>query len=681
MRKLFKSAISALLCLSMTLACACGNSVPTETTGEISETEISQSEMPSVSLETSEPETTAEIIEIDDFFNYANEAWLNDNYIADYETCNLRYYDEDNALFDKLETIMKDLSPESFSEDDPMHKVLLYAEQSAEEGRCEEAMAEIKSMTDYIASVKSFNQFINLMSDETYCLFNNICSVKFLPNVNGDMHPMFYASPLFGMFSDLTEDEREYMESGYAEMLKLLGYSEEEAARISHNAGCLDELIHVYLNNQSGGYEGYSEYRWNNTECSIDLLELQAKLGYLMTLDNGELSSGIWATPEYIEWLNAVVAPDNLEMLKDFYIVSLIDRLVLCGSPEFITAYGSIFSRMCGAETIDEYELDDFFYLIPVASYDDGALSNYLAKQVITDRQRNIASEMAEKIIAAYREMIKETSWLDMDQKNRINTKLKKMKFLWGEFEEYPLLEDFVIEDSFVRSTISLLNCNRRFDARCLVEGTEYVPTTYNMFSTNAFFIEDADTVLFTPGQFANEELWNITTYERLLGMFGCIIAHEIGHSIDPARVGEKADGTYDDNWDKFAEKYYEEADKIYYYYDGLETEFGNHINGSVLMTESYADIVSMQVMLKLLESMGDVRYDDFFTGFANYRAALLRPEYESYLIRQDNHATPRERINGTLAQFDKFYEVYSVSEDSYYYVKPEDRIRLFVSE
>ena len=43
-----------------------------------------------------------------------------------------------------------------------------------------------------------------------------------------------------------------------------------------------------------------------------------------------------------------------------------------------------------------------------------------------------------------------------------------------------------------------------------------------------------------------------------------------------------------------------------------------------------------------------------------------------------DVHPPIKERVNLTLAQFDKFYQTYGVSEYSPYYVESENRIRLY---
>ena len=44
----------------------------------------------------------------------------------------------------------------------------------------------------------------------------------------------------------------------------------------------------------------------------------------------------------------------------------------------------------------------------------------------------------------------------------------------------------------------------------------------------------------------------------------------------------------------------------------------------------------------------------------------------------EDVHLPAKERINLILGQFDEFYETYNIDEESPYYVKPDDRLRLF---
>jgi len=71
----------------------------------------------------------------------------------------------------------------------------------------------------------------------------------------------------------------------------------------------------------------------------------------------------------------------------------------------------------------------------------------------------------------------------------------------------------------------------------------------------------------------------------------------------------------------------------------------------------------------------GDQR---FFLGFAQ----IWRSKYRDDAIRQqvvsDPHSPPVFRVIGTLRNVDAWYDAWGVKEGDKWYVKPEDRVRIW---
>jgi len=627
--------------------------------------------------------SNVEKVAVDDFYLYSNEDWINANQLESDEILNTRNDERDELLWSRMDEIFNGLSPEDFSEDDPMRKMIEYYNQFKDvEQREEISMTEIKSMTDKVLNISNMNQLQELMEDETYSLFNNICYISFEQDYASDYIPTFRPAPLLKLYYPLSDENNTYMTESIAKEFEVLGYSETEAAKIAQNAVDYNKRVQNFYSTTTGGLYGYGNdnenwgYSWADVDCTVDLQAICEANNYQITNKFSAEYTEFMIYKEYIDWLNENVNNSTLDMVKAYYAVNVVDMLSICGSNELTAANASIGSRICGVDALSAEDMDS--YSEPSAQtlyYDRGAVAAYYSDKYITDEQIAETQEMISEIVDGYVELIEEVDWLNTTQKERLKSRTKLTKYLIGCYEEYNHLEDMEICDSLVDTCISLLKSNRRFDQRCLVKENSYVLTTYNVYTCNAYYSSESNSVLIFPGYYADDYLWGEASYEERMGEMGSTIAHELGHAYDYNRVAYRNNGEYDDRWDDYWTQYVQTIDKIYYYYNEMETANGNVLNGGMIYNEAFADIIGMDATLRALEKHDNVDYPVFFTSFARLYGVVVRSEYEELLVTQDTHVTSLERVNGTLAQFAKFYEYYDLSKDSKFYTEEADRI------
>lgn len=670
-QQLIKKGISIVACCSLILTmAACGSTdVP-----------VSVSEVPEVSVSAPEPVPVTELVKesYDDFYMQVNEGWLSDNPLGKSSISWSRSDECSDVVGEQLRAMFDSYVISEHDADDPMNKLMLYYEQLKDsDQRNNLSMSRLKELTDHVQNIKNLKAFTDMMSDEEYSLFNDFCQVSYELNTGGDNAPCFRPVPLLDIYNQLSDEECAILTEGYTNALISLGYSEDVAGRIAANAVRVNNGIIFFYNNINGNISGYNETRWERTECSVDLMTIVRDLDYVISDDWGTYPT-LFIYDGYLEWLNALITPDNLELIKDFYTVSVVSALSGCGSSELINALDEMLLKLGGAEMFDDDEdLKEPYALSQVINVDEGALSAYYASMYITDEQKEMVNELTSHIIDSYVEIIKNIDWLDMVQRERINVKLKKTRFYIGCIEEYNHLEDVEIKENVIDTTIDILKSNRKFNQGCLVEGKRLVPGTFDMFRPNAVYYGSENAVVITNGYFAIDSLWNDASFEERLGTLGRVIAHELGHEFDSRNIGLKNNGVYDERWNDFWEPYYNSFTPVLSYYDGMETLDGNVINGNIVCNESYADLVALKIIMGILNNTENSDYDAFFKAYAMDQATVIRPEYERFLLAHDTHATPRERVNGCLAQTDEFYNTYDISTDSSFYVKPEDRIKI----
>lgn len=617
-----------------------------------------------------------------DFYSYVSSDWFAENELSDSDIYRSTIDDDKKALSDKLYQIFEDSDElDKLPADDPMYKLKQYYNQLDDsEQRNVMAMVKIRDMVDHIMAAKSVADIQALMEDEDYSLFNDIVKISYSMNTAGDYIPTYMPAPIMGMYNDVPEESRTILMEGYANQLEVLGYSSDEALKIAGDAMKFDLKIHDFYKTISGDYVGYSKDTLTKGACSIDLIAIQESLDYYRIDWLGNKYTGVFVLDGYVEWLNEVVTKDNLEEVKAFYVVSLLANLDSVGSGDLAKAYDEAYYKMLGAtEPFAEDEDKEYLFPVyPIVCFDEGAVAAYYMENYVSAERIQLADDMVKEIVSAYVTYINNIEWLDVRQKDRLNIKIKKAKVYMGQYEDYNRLEDMVIEENVVDTTLSLLKSNRKFGQRMLVEDNEYMPTSGEILSVNAFYHRDENSIVIGTGYFTADEIWDEYSYEKRLAAFGRVIAHEIGHEFDPGNIGYRNDGQYDSAWEGFWDYYGESYDAVYYYYDGMKTERGNEIMGYQTVREAFADMIAAQVLMGILEGHEDADYNAFFTEYALSQVVSMKPEFERYMVTQDTHVTPRERVNGVLYQLDKFYETYNIDNKAPFYKTELDRIKIF---
>ena len=120
-------------------------------------------------------------------------------------------------------------------------------------------------------------------------------------------------------------------------------------------------------------------------------------------------------------------------------------------------------------------------------------------------------------------------------------------------------------------------------------------------------------------------------------------------------------------------------ADKVSAYYSSLYlfSGSGNYGSGAV-NKEAIADMGGVRIALKAAEKIPGFNYDAFFRKWALVWATQRSTDAEISLVKGDPHPLAYLRINVTLQQFEKFYEIYDIKTGDGMYLEPDKRISVW---
>ena len=104
-------------------------------------------------------------------------------------------------------------------------------------------------------------------------------------------------------------------------------------------------------------------------------------------------------------------------------------------------------------------------------------------------------------------------------------------------------------------------------------------------------------------------------SYEEKLGGIGSVIGHELSHAFDTKGAQFDKDGNLKDWWTEQDYKTFKaRADKLINYLNNIKVD-GKNYNGTLVQTETIADMAGVRAMLGIAAKHENFDYDKFYVN------------------------------------------------------------------
>ena len=173
-------------------------------------------------------------------------------------------------------------------------------------------------------------------------------------------------------------------------------------------------------------------------------------------------------------------------------------------------------------------------------------------------------------------------------------------------------------------------------------------------------------------------------------GSIGATIGHEIGHGFDDQGRKFDAKGQLRDWWTADAARLYTtQATKLVAQYNGYEPIPGVHIKGQLTLGENLGDLGGLEVAYsaykRFVAQHGEPPVIDGLTGdqrfFIAYGYSWETKQREGALRAQlltNEHSPAKYRVNGVVRNFDPWYKAFNVQPSDKLYLPPEQRVHVW---
>lgn len=165
-------------------------------------------------------------------------------------------------------------------------------------------------------------------------------------------------------------------------------------------------------------------------------------------------------------------------------------------------------------------------------------------------------------------------------------------------------------------------------------------------------------------------------TREQLFAGVGFMLAHELTHSVDPTCRFIDARGNQSESlWseDDIA-RYDRICEKINAYYDGREIAPGITQDPTQTLSENFADLSAMEILIDCLPTDDDFDLNAFFMALAQREYLVGTNDGLWLLSKMDEHSNGAVRINAMLSACGLFHDTFDIKEGDGMYVPPEER-------
>ncbi|AIY81081.1 peptidase M13 family protein [Clostridium botulinum 202F] len=627
----------------------------------------------------------------DNFYETVNKEWLEKSMLKQDEEAKSTFTETKDKVNNDTKRIFNDLlihENKYLSNTDEKKIINLYNNSINISERNNQGAEPIKKYTKKIKEAKNINELTKLLGDPTINIFSNLINFSVGSDIYDEKNNALYISSTrlvlgdsdqYRNETDKTKNNKENMEKYLVNILMLSGYSREEANKKVSNLFYFENqlassIIGVnefadYYNNQENNYKTYKISDINELSNNLDLSYIIKNLGY------ENVDKVILFEPKWLDKLNEIYNEENLQVIKDYTEVCMISAASKYLSENFRNEYLALQKSLYD---IDNISLEDETKELVKKNF-NSVLSKLYVGEVFSEEIKSDVKNITEEIINTYSNRIKNLEWMSASTKDNAIKKLNNIKVNIGYPEEWIDYSNLEIKSykeggSFLENIINL----EKFSYKKPVNAKE----SFNKISpedVNAYYDAESNEITI-PAAILQKPFYDINeSKEKNLGGLGVIIGHEITHAFD--NNGSKFDenGKIKNWWtDEDYKKYEDKIKRIEEVYGNIEALPGIKVNGEITLGENIADIGSMTCMLDILDNIPNANYDEFFRNFATVWRDITTEEYKVLLLKIDSHSPSDIRVNTVLQQFEKFYEIYNVTENDDMYIKVKDRLSIW---
>jgi len=618
----------------------------------------------------------------EDFFLYANGSWLKKNPVPGSESS----WGIGNLVEEEIYNRLKKINEKSVKANSSNGSI----EQKIGDF-WESAMDTITLNKVGLAALKDELSAINALSDipellsvvaglqmkGVSCLFDNYITQD---DMNSEMMAFRLDQGGLGLpnrdYYFNTDERTEKVRSAYKKYLsatfKQVVSEDIKAQKMAKEVYALEEKLARSSRTLEDLRDPYKNY---NKMSVRELNELTPNIDWSVYLKNigvHKLDAVIIGQPEFYVTLSNELKATPLTVWRNYLIFHVIKSYA-----EFLdnTTYTNYFTYSQSLTGATEPRPRWKRVLDAEESAMGEALGQLFAKEYFNETAKKRYNDIVENVRTAYKERIERLSWMSDSTKQKAIAKLKTIKKKVGYPDKWKDFSKLNIERGpYVNNMQNAALWWHKYYVDKLgkpVDRDEWdmTPQTYN-----AYYNPSNNEIVLPAGIFAvpgyrDEDLDDGLVYGYAAAS---TIGHEITHGFDDWGRQYDENGNLSNWWTKKDEaEFTKRAEAIIRQFSEFIPVDTLHINGNVTQGENIADLGGLLIGLDAFKKTpfykanksisGYTPLQRYFLGYALGWMYNTKKERLAYLVKSDEHAPAKERVNGPFVNIPEFYEAFNI--------------------
>lgn len=431
--------------------------------------------------------------------------------------------------------------------------------------------------------------------------------------------------------------------------------------------------------------KNYNRYTINELTklTNFDWKKYLSLLGY----DNTE--EVIVNNIEYLKYICNKIINLDIKILQHIYFLNYINlsaNLLDERTEKIAFTYNKVFT---GAKVMASKEKRATNKVSNIFSDQIGEL--YIKKYFSEESKKDVIN-IINNLKNSFYNIVKEQSWMSEETKEKALDKLNSINFKIGYPNKQLNFDDIEIDDNYtyLYNMMKIREyMHKKYKERYYNKDIDRDEWYMSSQSVNAYYDPINNEICF-PAGILQYPYYDINrNIEENYGGIGCIIAHEMTHSLDNhGRLYDK-NGILGDWWkEEDSIKFNNLTKNTINRFNNLEALPGLHCNGTLTLGENIADFggikISYNALFNIL-SKQNISNDDikkrmktFFIAYANDFAGVTTEESIKTMVSNNEHTIDSLRINGTLPMFNNWYEIFNINENVSLYLDKEKRAKIW---
>ncbi len=632
----------------------------------------------------------------DNFFQYANGAWMKTAVIPDDQSGWGSFYTLYEENLHKLKGILEEAAQSKNAKGSIEQKLGDYYASGMDTVAIDKLGGEpLKPVLAKIDAIKDYKDLMNLVAElyaqgEEYFVGMYVGADE--KNSSRNIAVFYQAGTSLPEKEYYTRSDSASVATReallkYAEKMFVLAGTDEATAQ--KNAKSILALETEIAKSHRTAVEMRDPQKNYNKMSVAELDKLAPNLGWKNLFDKlgVKMDSVNVSQPGYYMALNKLITSQPIEVLKTKFKFDYISDNAALLSKDFAKADFEFDKTFSGQKKDSERWKK-------MTNRVDGGLGEMLGqlyvKKYFNETAKQRMDELVNNLQVAFDARIQKLDWMSATTKERATTKLHTFLKKIGYPEKWKNYDDVTIDrTNFFANAKSVRLHNHKESLAKIGKPVDRMEWGMSPPTVNAYYNPTNNEIVFPAGilqfPFFDAGADDAINY----GGIGMVIGHEMTHGFDDQGCQYDEKGNMKNWWTKEdGEKFKSKTGGVVKQYNGFTVLNDMHVNGELTLGENLADIGGLAIAydaFKMTKQGKDSTKIDgftpdqrFFLGYAQVWRLINRDETMRTRVNTDPHSPEMYRINGPASNFDPFYAAFNVKEGDKMYLKPEERAKIW---